>query len=260
MVGTRGSECKARVALDKTIKLTGPGPQLLVFLERYGWEVEARWDIFIRHQHQSTMEEDDGIKDDEVRVKDDHDEKRKTFEFMIGNYCVRRFLEDSEKELADFNTSTQKTISSKGAIRQRLKARFNRHRQEKKQGKKSAEAVSSQPAARMFGEIEKSCATVIVEKDRWMKGLIWYHGSKFGLDQDPAVQDPVTGSEKVCCCHHTIRYSFQLTCSKAVVIKTKTRARNCMSGVKVGLKKVKSSVGSMLRHLRCVGEFQSLDD
>ncbi|KUJ12652.1 uncharacterized protein LY89DRAFT_722207 [Mollisia scopiformis] len=241
MVSTRGNECKARAALEKTVKLTEPGPQFLVFLERYGWEVEARWDIFVKQQHQTVKEEEEDV--EETRAGDNGEEqKKKTFDFMIGNYCVRRFLEDTEKELTNFSTATKKAISPTLTIKERLRAKMNKHHQEKREKRRGAEAASRPPAARMFGEIEKTPTTTAVERDSWMKGLTWYHGSKYILDHEQVMADPVTGSDET------------------MKTKSKQKTRNCIGGVKRGMRRVGSRIGSMFRRLRCVGDFQSLDD
>jgi hypothetical protein len=41
---------------------------------------------------------------------------------------------------------------------------------------------------------------------------------------------------------------------------SKVKARNCMAGMKAGIRKIGSRMKGMLSHLHCARQFQELDD
>ncbi|CZR59954.1 uncharacterized protein PAC_09849 [Phialocephala subalpina] len=247
------SECRAKTALESTVKLTEAGPQFLVFLERYGWQVETRWAVFLKHQQDTgTIKEgEEDEQEDTAEEVDEEDgevkmggkeEERIVFEFMIGNYCVKKFLEDAERDLTSFKSlaafPSTPAIKVKEKFKVKVKERFRR----KEKVEKKKEVTEAVPAPRkMFGEIEKA-PTIAVEKDSWVKGILWYHGLRFGAESEAVEQDLVTGSDET------------------AKIKSKSKGRSCMNSVNVGMKKVGSSMGHWFRRLRCGGDFQSLDD
>lgn len=195
----RGKECKAREALKRTVKLTEPGPQFLVFLERYGWEVEARWDVYVKQLLAKVKEEDEDEEEEEgIQVMvEEKDANLKAFEFMVGNYCVRRFLEDAGRELTSFSELSQSKMTQPRTFKERMRKMFKKSCEKEVKEKKKVETSSRPSPPRMFGEIEKSPTTAVVEKDTWVKGLLWYHGFKSGTTTSLAIDDPVIGSTKV---------------------------------------------------------------
>lgn len=205
----------------------------------------------MKHQHKLVEEEEeheDGSEsgDDEGAKPEmaSHGEDEKVvFEFMIGNYCVKKFLEDTEKEFSSHKSLASAPPSPVVMVKEKFKVKLRKKFARKKTDKKEKAMEQAPPTQRrMFGEIEKAPTTTAIEKDTWVKGLLWYHGLSSGVEPEMIEEDPVTGS------HETTKP------------KSKGKNKNCMSGMKAGMKKAGSSMGNWFRRLRCGGDFQSLDD
>ncbi|KAH8816017.1 hypothetical protein F5884DRAFT_205206 [Xylogone sp. PMI_703] len=77
----RSLRCTGNHANSLRVSLSEPGPQYLKFLEEYAFEIQVRWEM---EQHPlECMKRDDGP--DGIRTD--------RFEFMVGNYAVRKFLD-----------------------------------------------------------------------------------------------------------------------------------------------------------------------
>lgn len=131
--GFRPTSCKAKKDLDNALKLSSPGPQYLVFLEKYSWEIVTRHSMSSFSPSTSNQEsqtstaapsptgtsssnttaapltntaEGEEENAETEREKEEREKQEAMFEFMVGNYCVRRFLDAAEKALSYFSSTT----------------------------------------------------------------------------------------------------------------------------------------------------------
>jgi hypothetical protein len=165
------------------IRLSQPGPQYLVFLERYAWDIEARWRMVERKKKE--LEE-------KAEAIGESDGDQWDWEFMVGKYCVERFVRDAERvmrytgaidppsddEVDEFSSSSSKEMK-RGLLRKKVCRRntpppaknsagnFSGSEMREKGKQKSGTKVRM-----MFGEIEKG--ELKIEKETWFKGLLWY--------------------------------------------------------------------------------------
>ena len=162
--------CRAEEALKGTVKLTEPGPQYLVFLEKYGRDIEIRDDMVASWRKGQSVVSHVGA----VDITQEEKEKSR-FNFTVGNYSVRRFLEDVESGMARRDVtppnSTARDDRPKQSWKDKLKSKtkvFRKHQKEQ-----DVVVTTRQPL--MFGEIEKIGAVSEPRRDEWLKGLIWYY-------------------------------------------------------------------------------------
>jgi hypothetical protein len=133
--GFRPTHCKAKKDIDSCLKLSSPGPQYLVFLEKYSWEIVTRHSMSSLSPSTSKQESQTSTatpsptgtsssnttaasppdipteiseeeNDEREREREEREKKEAMFEFMVGNYCVRRFLDSAEKALSSFSSTT----------------------------------------------------------------------------------------------------------------------------------------------------------
>jgi hypothetical protein len=135
--GFRPTHCKAKKDIDSCLKLSSPGPQYLVFLEKYSWEIVTRHSMSSLSPSTSTSNEESQTStaapspigtsssnttaasppdipteiseeenDEREREREEREKRQAMFEFMVGNYCVRRFLDSAEKALSSFSSTT----------------------------------------------------------------------------------------------------------------------------------------------------------
>ena len=288
--GLRSQSCKARKEIDSCLKLSKPGPQYLVFLEKYSWEIVTRHSMssFSNSNSNSNSNETAGSQDStavpsptstsngenqgnaEIEQDAGGEEERERekeeamFEFMVGNYCVRRFLESAEKVLSSLPSPTSNPAPPSPRFSpiidqgRKLRRKLLRNRMVKRQrievsevaevvedrvvdGRQSNPASPSPtPRRMMFGEISPSTsdpnndekALLVQQKkvvgERWEDGLLWYHGLQ-GLGSDPEeAKDEQNGMEG------------------------KERRRGCMAVLKKGLGIISRRVRTLFMG-RCVG-------
>lgn len=272
-------------------RLSTPGPAFLVFLEKYAWDVVARWEMsgsstststapgspisptsqqgLIVVTTSSTGEGNaDGDSPNQGQDQEKRREKEERFSFMVGNYCVRRFLEDishNTRQIQGFHSDAitppssdyQSWIRIKKQCRE-LRARFgnlsclNRRRKEKA-------PEGQRPQRMMFGEIPSDDTLPVqleTEKEEekrkprvegWMRGLVWWYApvppmsTPVGADSKPEEKEVDSGKK-----------------------------RGCMSSLKVGKARAKGKIiqawsrlgrrSQALNRGEGEGEFQSLDD
>ena len=194
-----------------TFNLSAPGPHYLTFLERYASEIVARWEmdigrsarpetpVIIKHGAFATqlgpiveMEDEEEMEQMEIQ-----------FASMLRLYCMRNwmllchntFRNDISHESA---LSDDILLPSRGRLLVgRIKDKFGSALEKGKGSLRSVRMVferkkASPPAKRLlFGEIDTDSASSLasagvlsnkgssssnVEKDCWVKGLLWYYG------------------------------------------------------------------------------------
>jgi len=116
------------------------------------------------------------------------------WEFMVGKYCVERFLRDAERvmrytgaidppsddEVDEFSSSSSsKDTMKRGLLRKKLCRRNTPPPAKNSAGNSSGNEVREKGKQKtvvkvrmMFGEIEKG--ELKIEKETWVKGLLWY--------------------------------------------------------------------------------------
>lgn len=190
------------------------------------------------------------------------EEKEKSrFDFMVGNYSVRRFLEDVEREMDSFTTHLQDYPEEeeemyeikdrkrrgwrqiKNSMKDKMKGCFGRKK--KYQEIPTPRDIEAPKTKRplMFGEIEKVEFNLDIapRRESWVRGLLWYHEPKNTQALKPEPQ--ITSSSK-----HTQP-------SKAIA-----RMRQAKEGIRATATRAKSRLGHVFRKMRCGQGFQSLDD
>ena len=177
--------CRSKNEIKSMTRLSQPGPQYLVFLERYAWDIEARWRMVERKKKE--LEE-------KGEAVGDGDGDQWDWEFMVGKYCVERFLRDAERvmrytgaidppsddEVDEFSSSSSsKDTMKRGLLRKKLCRRNTPPPAKNSAGNSSGNEVREKGKQKtvvkvkmMFGEIEKG--ELKIEKETWVKGLLWY--------------------------------------------------------------------------------------
>lgn len=193
------------------------------------------------------------------------EEKQKSrFDFMVGNYSVRRFLEDVEREMDSFTTHLQDYSEDeevnqakdrkrggwrqvKNNLKDKMKGCFGRKK--KYQEILVTEDVEAPKTKRplMFGEIEKVefDLDIAPRRESWVRGLLWYHEPK---DTSAYMPDLQPESQLASSKKHTKP-------SRAIA-----RMRHAKAGIRDTATRAKSRLGHVLRKMRCGEGFQSLDD
>jgi hypothetical protein len=214
--GFRPTSCKAKKDIDTCLKLSSPGPQYLVFLEKYSWEIVTRHSMSSLTPSTSNQESQTSTaapsptgtsssnttaasppdipteiseeeNDEREREREEREKKEAMFEFMVGNYCVRRFLDSAEKALSSFSASTttppqppnpSSTQTQLSKLRTKLRKRLRKSKQrvqvievdveaeevildQEREADEEREVVvevrnTPQPRRMMFGEIPPS--------------------------------------------------------------------------------------------------------
>jgi hypothetical protein len=165
--GFRPTHCKAKKEIESCLKLSSPGPQYLVFLEKYSWEIVTRHSMSSLSPSTSNQESQTSTaapsptgtsssnttaasppdipneiseeeNDERQRDREEREKKEAMFEFMVGNYCVRRFLDSAEKALSSFSSSTNTpsnptNSSSKQTQLSKLSAKLRKRLRKSKQ-------------------------------------------------------------------------------------------------------------------------------
>jgi hypothetical protein len=129
--------------------------------------------------------------------KEKENEKQALFAFMIGNYCVRRFLECAERRLKLLTSpatppSPHSPLSSSPPSPEiktkisNLRKKLRKKPTPTKEKHNTAQQNSPSPRRMMFGEISPDPSTedekslLITPKrgtgERWEDGLLWYYG------------------------------------------------------------------------------------
>ena len=240
----RGEECKARKAIDTATRLSQPGPQYLVFLEKYAWEVITRHTMSSLSPPSTAtstangeeisppstadandQENREGESEEETEEEKQEKEKQEAlFAFMIGNYCVRRFLDSAEKALTSFHTSSypKPTTSSptlpisphRPTKKLRKRPFLARRREVEVLAETQVEEVipdrpdrpshldstntspQTTPRRLIFGEISSSQTllpsstststsnSTSAHKERWQDSLFWYYRSLTPAEPD----------------------------------------------------------------------------
>jgi hypothetical protein len=201
--------------------------------------------------------------EDAERERQEREKEEAMFEFMVGNYCVRRFLESAEKALSSFSaaTSTQSretsTLSTPqmriNTLRRKLRKRMARRERveisevveevipdrpadERQNHPASTEAT---PRRMMYGEVSPASdaqdekALLVKDRkapgERWEDGLLWYYG----------LQSLNSGSEE--------------DGNEEMDEKTERRDRGCMAVFKKGFGVISRRMGSLVGSWRCLG-------
>ncbi|KAL2059769.1 hypothetical protein VTL71DRAFT_10153 [Oculimacula yallundae] len=251
--------CKAQHWIDSPWKLSLPGPMFLVFLEKYEWEIETRYAML----EAECKDADDAKREDEQR----------RFSFIVGNYSVRRFLEDVVKRFECDATLHQSPIQhayntwglgrrlggsmKSGWARSRRIFQLNRT---KKANDPVSQSRSSTPP--LFGEVPRpeSDPTMVPKHDiSWMKGLLWYYGLQHPLPQpDTKSTSNAEKTSEADDPQSTLaneRHQEKVGAEQ----RTRTKDRDCMAIVRLGLGQVRSNMKLVFRRCKHVGAFQSLD-
>lgn len=244
---TRERECKAGLTIltgTEMIKLSNPGPQFLVFLEKYAWEIVTRWGMSSGESSPTTtpgvededtlneneelvtedgahvldviVEEDEG---EEAEARNEEEERRKeeqrrqeeeVFGFMVGNYCVRRFLEDVERNLSRINNPELEDalapIDRPGKFKQHFQGlKIDWKKCIRKRKEKKAQKGNGGGPRMMFGEIPSDeHMPTMAEKaskrpvEAWMKGLVWYYGVSTKVPVSSGVEEALENRLKSC--------------------------------------------------------------
>ncbi|KAH9207459.1 hypothetical protein DL95DRAFT_450325 [Leptodontidium sp. 2 PMI_412] len=268
------STCKAQHLFDTPWKLSMPGPMFLVFLERYEWEIETRYDML-----EAECKDSDNAK---------RDEEERRFSFIVGNYSVRRFLEDVERGFECDPVSGKETCNNGhqkkglgGRLSGSIKKGWVRGKRMVQLKKKSEtpgpQSRNSTPP--LFGEIEKpesDTATAQKHDRSWMTGLLWYYGLQTPQPQPgPSPQQmpnsspsqtetssqPASNlaSESQSRPSQTVPAESENSEKTEVHQATQKKTRNCMVGVKIGMQHVGGKMKQVFRRCKYVGGFQSLD-
>lgn len=215
------------------------------------------------------------------------EEKQKSrFDFMVGNYSVRRFLEDVEREMDSFTTHLQDYSEDeevnqakdrkrggwrqvKNNLKDKMKGCFGRKK--KYQEILVTEDVEAPKTKRplMFGEIEKVefDLDIAPRRESWVRGLLWYHEPKDTSAYMPDLQpeSQLASSKKVRSSFHTPVFTHFLHHPLTHAQHTKpsraiARMRHAKAGIRDTATRAKSRLGHVLRKMRCGEGFQSLDD
>jgi hypothetical protein len=272
------SQCKAYAELSTAVKLTSPGPQFLVFLEKYGRDIEIRDSMRSKQQRYkstSTSLEPGHITQEE--------KERSRFDFMVGNFSVRRFLEDTERELLSFETYLTEAARSGEIqkceqhpsksgwrnIRQKIFngwqcfGRKSTYREIEGEGVLEPKPVIPKRPL-MFGEIEKAGLDfedgMRSRRESWVKGLLWYHTPDEYDATNPVPRNTPTQPQKASLPSLQWNTHHPLTHPQQQYNKLNQRLQETKSKVRETSKKMRSSLGQVLQKMRCGVGFQSLGD
>ncbi|CZT43353.1 uncharacterized protein RSE6_03381 [Rhynchosporium secalis] len=249
--------CKAKNFHDCPWKLSLPGPMFLVFLERYDWEIQTRH-IMLELECQDANEAT-------------REEKKRNFNFLVGNYSVRRFLEDVKRGFECEAASEQYAGGHEGlksGVRRRLSRIMKRGwaKSQKvfllKTTEKSVDHVTQygNSAPPLFGEVQPQSGIFAVSSkhDRpLVTGLLWYYGLQNPTPQSETRMIPngVANSDAQQAQLSPTGVRFQ---EKAEV--SQGSGSDCMAGIKSGLGHVRSRIKQVFRRCKQVDAFHSLDD
>ncbi|KAH7410572.1 hypothetical protein BKA64DRAFT_638236 [Cadophora sp. MPI-SDFR-AT-0126] len=271
--------CKAQHLIDTPWKLSMPGPMFLVFLERYEWEIQTRYAML-----EAECKDADATK---------RGEEERRFEFIVGNYSVRRFLEDVEREFepASSEQSATSCAQTKNGLRKRLcgsmrrgwtKSKSMLHITKREQS--TSQTRNSTPP--LFGEIERpdsDTATVQRHDRSWMTGLLWYYGLQSPPpppDNSPQAQPSSSTSASISTNQTPEKSAPEAEAAansappqsptmasepsepseKTAAQATRNKkSRNCMVGVKTGIEHIGGRMKQVFRRCVRVGGFQTLD-
>lgn len=182
---TKNIKCKAGLHEQNLLRISEQGPQYLVFLERYGKEIQIRYEMMrtVRDMIGVVTSPTDANNDWEEKNEGRREEERERFGFMVGNYCVRRFLGDMEKALTPkpVHEAFKASEVSSGVLEKGLE-RWNKLTASCRGLRKEKKEVKTESGPRlMFGEIPSAEKVVIDEKvtekrEEWVDGLSWYYG------------------------------------------------------------------------------------
>ncbi|KAE9380976.1 hypothetical protein N431DRAFT_459880 [Stipitochalara longipes BDJ] len=284
----RKDSCKAHPQIEACLKLSAPGPQYLVFLEKYSWEIVTRYSmssfssVSPAPSNAVSASQDDntatsptsststangegdaeGDEAEEERQRQEQEKEEAMFEFMVGNYCVRRFLDSAEKCIASL-PSSQPEIPAPSSpqvqfnkLRRKLRKRMRASKEKAAIIVEVAEVVDDgegrnertappppqgTPRRMMFGEISPSSPTdekalLVSQKkakvERWEDGLLWYYGLQ-GLGEQGVEKEEEEEIEEI-------------------DEKEERKERGCVAAVKRGLGIIRRRVRGMFLG-RCVG-------
>ncbi len=208
--------------------------------------------------------------DGDVRTQEEKEKSR--FDFMVGNYSVRMFLEDVERVM-DLRDAACITVSNaeedesdgKKNWKAKVKATMRWNGLRRKSGSKNSklgaqhedDILPERKRPLMFGEIEKADID-IPRRESWIKGLMWYYGptsSSFSTTTTTTTQQPM---RKVRHPHLSLLKISKLIIQKRDKIQatlTKTKAKVGGMSIRVG-GKIKRVFG----RIQCGDGFRSLDD
>jgi hypothetical protein len=171
--------------LGLKIKLSRPGPQYLAFLEKYSWEIETRHSMARSSgpDHNLTPTPDTITL---LRVAFSEYEIDTTgFDFMVGNYCVKPFLQSCDDTIQNYFVFTPLLAKAKKV---RTRDWLDRGAKVLRTGKEQVMTAIKQKLQlgktktkrrMMFGEIEsheEEKSGLVVPNDNWVKGLLWFYG------------------------------------------------------------------------------------
>ncbi|OWP01599.1 hypothetical protein B2J93_2115 [Marssonina coronariae] len=182
----------AHTAIPAPFLLTHPGPLFLVFLERYEWELATRHAML--QAQPATAQHGSGS------PQQREDEERR-FDFVVGHWLVRRFLDDVER---DFGSGSSGTASGSGSSdweksgfgydaykwegsRDRAQKYISRVLGSVGYASAKMEDEGEVPEKLLFGEITPSlCSPPSSSRSlspspsgstSWARGLLWYYGT-----------------------------------------------------------------------------------
>jgi hypothetical protein len=207
--------------------------------------------------------EGEEAEEQEEAMRQEREKEEAMFEFMVGNYCVRRFLEAAEKALSSFSAatstysrepSTMSTPQSRiNKLRRKLRKRMARRERveisevveevipDRPENERQNNPVSAEttPRRMMYGEISPASDTqdekALLVKDRkgaserWEDGLLWYYSRS--LNSEDGEKE---GEEEI-------------------DEKVERRDRGCMAVVKNGFGILSRRVGRLVGSWRCLG-------
>ncbi len=195
------------------------------------------------------------------------EEEQHRFSFIVGNYSVRRFLADVERDFGGGTAEASDEVPrGAAALKIGLRTKIfagvgqawrstklscfslkNRGSRKEKETSRTESQGSKRP---MFGEISSPPRSVDagIEKTDgvWMKGLLWYYGIQSHISASTPPSQGASTSQK----------------SGRVDEKTRVKTRGCMTGLKHGVQ----HTGRRLRQVffrKCTSpsafSFQALD-
>lgn len=169
------------------------------------------------------------------------EQEEKRFEFIVGNYSVRRFLEDVEREFSlspPADTMTEQPVSR--TLMEASRKFFQAGKKLLTCGKAPPKKTEKSETRRMmFGEITEKDVPPAKPRTSWMKGLVWYYGI------NNAVPSPDSAG----------KHAGKGEGGRRLGDGRKMGMRGCISGVKQGARKMKQ----VFRHKLVLG-FHNLEE